>query len=274
MKMLICSIGSEQCEATLRFGAEVAKALCADTVLLGMLKRGQDGTQLEEMLGKVSEGLTELGFSVQVRLEVGDAEKIVMGELEQTAYDLVAVGALGRRRARHTLLESVGMRIMERAAGSVLVIKGDRSRLSRALICSSGTEHSRHPVRLGAAVACGAGASATLLHVMDPMPIMYAGLEEMEETLPEFLQTDTEQAGQLRWAINLLEAQCENVEIELRQGIAADEILGEARAGDYDLVILGSSRSASGITRMLLGDLTETVVGRARRPVLVVRSAA
>ena len=142
MKMLICSTGSEQCEATLRFAAEVAEALPADTVLLGMVKRGQNGRQLEEMLGRVARGLAELGLSVQVRLERGDAEEIVMAELEQTAYDLVAVGALGRKRAHHTLLESVGMRIMERATGSVLVIKGGRSRLSRALICSSGTEHS------------------------------------------------------------------------------------------------------------------------------------
>ncbi len=274
MKMLICSTGSKQCEATLRFGAEVAKALAADTILLGMVKTEQNGKQLQELLSKVAQGLTELGLSVQTRLEVGDAQRIVMAELEETAYDLVAVGALGNQRARHTLLDSVGMRIIEQATGSVLVIRGDRPGLSRVLICSSGTEHSRLPVRTGSAVACGARAGATLLHVMDPLPIMYAGLEEMEETLPELLQTDTEQARELRWAVGVLEADCENVELELRQGVAADEILLEARTGDYDLIVLGSSRSASGIIRVLLGDLTQTIVNRAQRPVLVVRSAA
>jgi nucleotide-binding universal stress UspA family protein len=101
---------------------------------------------------------------------------------------------------------------------------------------------------------------------------MYAGLEEMEETLPELLQTDTEQARELKWAVGVLEDECEEVEIKLRQGVAADEILDEGGAGDYDLIVLGSSRSARGIFRVLLGDLTQTVVNRAQRPVLVVRS--
>jgi nucleotide-binding universal stress UspA family protein len=273
MKMLICSIGSEQCNVTLRFGTAVAKALSADTTLLGMVKEGDKAEQLRGALNKVSKELAELGLPVQVRLETGDAEKIVMTELEQNTYDLVAVGALGNQRSRHTVLDLVGMRIIERAAGSVLVIKGDRPTLSRVLICSSGTEHSRLPVRTGAAVACGAGAQVTLLHVMDPLPAMYAGLEGMEETLAEFLQTDTDIARELKWAVGVVEAECENAELELRHGIVADELLREGQAGDHDLIVLGSSRSAGGLIRVLLGDLTQAVVTRAQRPVLVVRSA-
>jgi nucleotide-binding universal stress UspA family protein len=273
MRMLICSVGSKQCEATVRFGAEVAKALSADTTLLGMVKKGHEGNQLREVLDKAAQQLAELGLPAQVQFETGDAEEIVMAELEQNIYDLVAVGALANRRARHTLLDLVGMRIIERATGSVLVIKGDRCTLSRVLVCSSGTEHSRVPVRTGAAVACGAGARATLLHVMEPMPAMYAGLEEMEETLAEFLQTDTAKAREVKWALQVLEAECENVELELRRGIVTDEILQEGEAGDYDLIVLGSSRAVGGLVRVLMGDLTRAVMSRAQRPVLVVRSA-
>jgi nucleotide-binding universal stress UspA family protein len=273
MRMLICSIGSKQCKTTLRFGAEVAKALSADTTLLGMVKKGHEGNQLRQALNKAAQELAALGLSAQVRFETGDAEEIVMAELAQNIYDLVAVGALADQRARQTLLDLVGERIIERATGSVLVIKGDRSMLSRLLVCSSGTEHSRVPVRIGAAVARGAGAQATLLHVMDPMPIMYTGLEQMEETLAEFLRTDTAQAREVKWALQVLEAECENVEFELRRGIVSDEIIGEGRAGDYDLIVLGSSRKAGGLVRVLLGDLTRAVLRRAWRPVLVVRSA-
>jgi nucleotide-binding universal stress UspA family protein len=273
MKMLICSVGSNQCQATLRFGEQVAKALSADTTLLGMVKKGREGNQLRAALNKAAQELSELGLSAKVRFETGDPEEIVMAELDQNIYDLVAVGALANQRARHTLLELVGKRIIERATGSVLVIKGDRPMLSRVLVCSSGTVHSHLPVRVGAAVARGAGARATLLHVMEPMPAMYAGLEEMEETLAEFLQTDTAQAREVKWALQVLEAGSENVELELRRGIVTDEILGEGRAGDYDLIVLGSSRKAGGLIRVLLGDLTQAVMSRAQRPVLVVRSA-
>lgn len=274
MRMLICSIGSKQCTATLHFGAEVAKALSADTTLLGIVKEGYEGKQLQETLKKVAQGLAELGLPHKVRFETGDAEEIVMTELEQNTYDLVGVGALVNQRARHTLLDLVGTRILERAPGSVLVVKGKRRTLSQVLICSSGTEYSREPVQIGAAVARGAGAQVTLLHVMHPMPTMYTGLERMEETLDEFLQTDTLQARELKWAARAVKAECETVELKLRQGIVADEILREGEVGDPDLIVLGSSQSASGLIRALMGDVTRDVMSRAQRPVLVVRPLA
>jgi universal stress protein A len=273
MRMLIATIGSEQCKATLHFGAEVARALSAHTILLGMIKEGRPNKELEGVVNAVAQQLADLGLAVEVRFVTGHPEEIVTTELEQNLYDLVAVGALGSRRARNTLLESVGMRIIERAAGSVLVIKGDRPTLTRVLVCSSGTEYSRPAVRTGAAVARGAGAQVTLLHVTDPMPTMYTGLERMEETLDEFLQSDTQQAKELKWAVGVVRAECETVELELRRGIVADEILQEAEVGDYDLVVLGSSRSATGLIRALMGDVTHAVMSRAQRPVLVVRPA-
>jgi nucleotide-binding universal stress UspA family protein len=251
----------------------VAKALSADTTLLGMVRKGHESTRLRQALDQVAQELTDSGLSVQVRVAAGDAKHIVVAEMERTTYDLVAVGALGSMRTRHFFLNLVAMRIIERARGSVLVIKGDRPTLARVLICSSGTEHSRPAVRMGAAVARAAGAQATLLYVMQPMPIMYSGLERMEERLTEFLQTDTEQASELKWATQLVRTGCEVATLELRRGIVADEILREGQVADHDLIVLGSSRSASGLVRVLMGDLTCEVISRAQRPVLVVQPA-
>jgi nucleotide-binding universal stress UspA family protein len=153
----------------------------------------------------------------------------------------------------------------------VLVIKGDRPAISRVLICFSGTEHGRLSVWTGAAVACNAGAEATILHVIDAMPAMYTGLERMEETLTEFLQSDTEVANELRWAAQVVKAECESAELKIRRGICADEVLREAELGDYDLIVMGSSRSHGSLVRVLMGDLTRDVITRAQRPVLVVR---
>ena len=123
----------------------------------------------------------------------------------------------------------------------------------------------------GASLACGAGATATVLHVVDAMPAMYAGLEQMEETLAELLQSDTQKARELKWAAQVVKAGCEISELKLRRGIVVDEILREGQVGDYDLIVLGSSRAAGGLVRVLMGDLTREIVSRAQRPVLVVR---
>jgi nucleotide-binding universal stress UspA family protein len=139
------------------------------------------------------------------------------------------------------------------------------------LICSSASEHGHLAIWAGAAIACGANAQATVLHVVDPMPTMYAGLEQMEETLAELLQSETERAKELKWAAQVVRAECDISELRLRRGLAADEILLEGREGDYDLIVLGSSLAAGGLVRALLGDLTREIVTRAQRPVLVVR---
>ena len=270
MKMLIVAVDSHQYQATLRFGSEVAKALSADTTLLGVLKKGQKGTGLQSAVDTAAQELADLGLTARVRIDANQPQQIVVTELERDTYDLVAVGAPDSQQISHALLGLVSS--IERAASFVLVVKGDRPNLSRVLICSSGTEYSRLPVQTGADVASGAGAQVTLLHVLDPMPIMYTGLERMEQTMAEFLQTDTEQAKEVKWALRTVQAQCELVELELRRGIVGDEILRESEVGDYDLIVLGSSRSGAGLARVLLGDVTGGLITHAQRPVLVVRS--
>ena len=271
MKMLICTIGSRQRKYTLRFGAEVATALSADTTLLGVVKKEKQANDLRVVLDEAARELVAHDLPARVQVEVGDAEKIFLAEMERAAYDMVTVGTLGEKRSRRALLDSVGMRIVERAQSSVLLVKGDRAQLSRVLICASGAELGHLAVWAGASLACGAGAQATVLHVLDAMPAMYTGLEQMEETLAELLQSDTDKARELKWAAQVVRAECEISEIKLRRGIVADEILREGQVGDHDVIVLGSPRQSGGLVRMLMGDVAREVATRAQRPVLVVR---
>lgn len=270
--MLICTTGSKRHKATLRFAQIVARALAAEVTLLGVVDKKREIEDLDQSLDAIARDLSELELFVHVRVEAGNAENVVMSELEANKYDLVALGALGKKRSNRNLLSSVALRIIEQAQTSVLVIKGDRTNLSRVLICASGTEQGHTPVWAGAALACGAKARATVLHVVDPMPTMYTGLEQMEETLAELLESESEMARELKWAAQVVMAECEISDLKLRRGIASEEIMNEARVGDYDIVVLGSSAGTRGLVRALMGDLAREVVARAQRPVLVVRS--
>ena len=271
MHMLICTIGSKRRKSTLRFAREVARALSAQVMLLGVVGRKRAAEELEQFLAEAADDFRSLGLETRVRVEKGNPEDIVVAELEAGTYDLIALGALGKKRSHHRFLSSVAMRIIERAKSSVLVIKRSRPTLSRVLICASGAGQGHLSVWAGAAVACGAKAQATVLHVVDALPSMYTGLEQMEETLAELLESDTEKSRELKWAAQVVKAECDISELKLRRGIAADEILREGRVGDYDLIVLGSSRSAGGFVRVLMGDLAREIVTRAERPVLVIR---
>jgi nucleotide-binding universal stress UspA family protein len=100
---------------------------------------------------------------------------------------------------------------------------------------------------------------------------MYTGLEQMEETLAELLQSNSERSRELKWAAQVVGDECEISEIKLRRGIVADEMLREAKDAEHDLLVLGSSKAGGGLVRVLMGDLNREIVTRAELPVLVVR---
>jgi nucleotide-binding universal stress UspA family protein len=100
---------------------------------------------------------------------------------------------------------------------------------------------------------------------------MYTGLGTIEETLPELLQTDTPAARHLRWGAEILDQLGLRAELELRHGVAAEEILREALEGDYDLIVIGARYVASRLRGLLMGDVTRQIVDRAPCPTLVVR---
>jgi len=271
MHILVCTIGSKRRETTLRFSLAVARAVAGRVTFLGVVNKQRKVAELFAFLQEAAAELAGDGLDVRVQVEAGDAESLVMAELDADEYDLVALGALAGKRSRRKFLDSVAMRIIERARVSVLCVKGGRTGLSKMLICASGTELGHLSIWAGATVACGAGANATVLHVVDALPAMYTGLEQMEETLTECLQSDTQTASELRWATQVVKAECEVSEVKLRRGIVVDEILAEAEAGDYDLIVIGSSEVAGGLRRALMGNLAREVMVRAERPVLVVR---
>jgi nucleotide-binding universal stress UspA family protein len=60
---------------------------------------------------------------------------------------------------------------------------------------------------------------------------------------------------------------------KVRHGFVVDEILKEARLGDYDLIIIGAHQR-EGWESLLLENIARKIVIMADRPVLVVRSQA
>jgi nucleotide-binding universal stress UspA family protein len=100
---------------------------------------------------------------------------------------------------------------------------------------------------------------------------MYTGLDAIEETLPDLLQTDTPVAQHLRYSAEMLAQHQLAGNLKLRYGIAADEILREMVESDYGLVIVGSSGTAGRLRMLLLGNVTRQIVENAPCSVLVVR---
>jgi len=269
MKILICVAGLPYAEPTLRFGRLVAEMLGGEVTVLTVMASNGDREEAGKSLDRAKEMLAGLAIATLVR--TGSPSEEILRECEEGAYDLVVIGARDKPSLAEFVLGSVAVQILTRAKCSVLVVKGDRVSLSKTLICTGGKAYAEPAIEMGSQIAEAAGARVTLLHVTPPLPAMYTGLEEIEERLVELLQTNTPQAQHLKRGAEILESHSVEGELKLRHGVPEEEIQREAQKGDFDLIVLGSSRARGPLAGYYWGDVARSVVNRVQRPVLVVR---
>jgi nucleotide-binding universal stress UspA family protein len=272
MKILLCIAGMPYAEPTIDFGGMIASATSSTVTLLHIVHQKERLAAGESMLTAARDMLP--GLSVDTRIRQGDPTKGILAEVRQANHDLLILGAHREASTTGRLLGSVTQQIIRRAPVSVLVVRRPKSGLQRTLICTGGADVSKPVIGIGGWLTRAINAQATLLHIVSPVPSMYTGLEDIEETLPELLRTDTPIAQHLRDGAEILAQHQVSAALRLRYGVAADEILRETHEKDYDLVIIGASGTAGRLKGWLLGNVTRQIVEHAPCSVLVVRQAS
>lgn len=269
MNTLILVANLPYSEPAIRFGGLVARLTRSPVTLLyaGPLRRGMSGA--ESVLTRAGEMLS--GVTVSTRVRRGSLAKSTLAEIRAGEYDLVVLRARQSVNLGERLRGAVGRTVAAKSPISVLVVKRDQPDLDRVLICTGGQGTAEPVIQAGGRLAQAAQAQATVLHVASPIPRMFMGLDAMEETLPELLQTDTPLARHLRHAAETLAQYQVSAELKLRRGDVVDEILQETHNGNYDLVLIGASEVTKGLKEWLLGNVAQRIVDDIPCPVLVVR---
>jgi len=111
----------------------------------------------------------------------------------------------------------------------------------------------------------------TFLHVINPAEAGFgaqAGIPSYSEEWYEEAKADAEEL--LSGSVERAEERSREAEMAIAVGEAAGEIADYAEENDIDHIVIGS-HGRSGVTRILLGSVAETVVRRSPMPVTVVR---
>jgi len=210
----------------------------------------------------------------QVKIRQGHAAEEILDEIISGTYDLVAVGALGKRGVTRFMLGSTAERVARFAAVPVLIVQGVRESVSRVLICTAAGEPGLSSVSFGGRVASLVGAQASVLHVMSQVPaapgIPPASLEHLEASADVLIAQHTLEGLHLEQALAILQGQGVTADARVRHGLVVDEILVEVCEGDYDLVVVGAHPSV-GLMRFLLDDIAHQIISHTDRPVLVAK---
>ena len=103
-------------------------------------------------------------------------------------------------------------------------------------------------------------------------PAIYADLVRLEEDVDRLLESKSELGTNLRHQQKELESLGVRAEVRVRHGIVLEQIFNEAREGNYDLIVTGSSRARGMFRHYIMGDLTRSILNHADCPVLVARA--
>jgi len=149
--------------------------------------------------------------------------------------------------------------------------------LERILIATDGSKHSEKAAEKAIEIAKLSGGKVIALFVADPTKYFFPAEEAMissrsyemsddkVKVLQQSMLKDAEEAT--RYATEAAKAAGASLEKKIVKGHPADEIL---KAADHaDLVVMGSL-GRTGISRFLLGSVTEKVIRNSITPVLVV----
>ncbi len=267
MKILIYLESERYNHPPVMMGKIIARATKAElNVLVGIPKDGH----LENGEAVVDQVKIDLdGLSPRVFIKFGTPGDIIREELMQEDYQLLITNA--ERISRFNKAIDVDPMLIKQSIISLLLTQNTKPKLDKILLCSGCKEDDFSLIIQGAGFAHDLGASVTLLHVFPgAVPTMYTGLDQIDETVEEILQTDTPFAQHLRHAVEILEEMEIDSEVKIRRGIPIEEIIRETQLENYDLVIIGSSKAHEGLKEMIMGNLTIKIIDKIDLPVLVI----
>src|SRR5512135_1546612 len=193
--------------------------------------------------------------------------------------DLILMGSHGKTLAREILLGSVSEHTVRHAPVPVLLMKVQVVEQMGRMVCTFACEHMLRKVLLptdfsecatqALALARGLRPAGTeelfLMHVQDVRMLR----PYLATRIDEFNRVDTERLTALQQE---LEADGFQVQTRLSEGVPFQEILRTAGEEDVGVIVL-STHGRSAIGEVLLGSVSQEVIRRARRSILVVPCA-
>ena len=272
MKILVCTRCAPYARHTLEMGRRIASR-SAD--ILDMLlfpdHESEVGMACTRQAEAIAEALEQTGVQVSLHFEGGQLATKILREVHERPYDLIIVGSRGRRGISKLLFGSTALQITEQVPRPVLIVKGELRESNKYLVCTSSGPISEQAVSFGGRLAKLMEAKIHLLHVISQVSLGARGtaLEDLEASAEVLIARGTREGQHLAEMLERLQAEDVEARALVRHGLVVDEVIAEAREGDYEMIITGSHRTP-GVPARMVDDVAGRILLAARRPVLVV----
>lgn len=273
MRVLIATGGRGQSDIAIRQLIVLAESVKIEPTVLTVIEQPEGQTAADTILAGAAELLDPIFEKVQYKTRIGRPWEEIVREGESGGYELLIMGQRKSRSLLSRLRGLVTQKVVSQIAIPVLIAKKEVVPLKKILICDSGVQSPSllQLFRTHLPDILTNATDVTVLHVMSQI-LAAPGIKEqdLEASAEELIQSHTPEGLLLSQDVIFLEQMNLEVHVKVRHGLVIDEIVDEARSGDYDLVAIGTRREY-GMPRFLLDDLAHDLVLDVIRPILVVR---
>jgi nucleotide-binding universal stress UspA family protein len=230
---------------------------------------------MQRVAGEARAALAPGGFDIETDVAIGNPKDEIARTAREWGADLVVVGARGLGRIKRFLLGSVSLAVARHVSCPVLVVKGRVRKLESVIVGMDGSEDSFQALRFLLSLPLARQTKLRLLSVVEPIHYPTSSPGALRGHLIRMLkEIESERRGQLENVLEKATAELEGsitrVTRSTPTGNPADVIVAAAAAHDADLVVVGA-RGLGGMSRLLLGSVSERVLQYARCPVLIVK---
>ena len=274
-ELLIATNGYKGTWPAIEYGARLAESMHMKVALLGLTEKLNpaaidDHHPLEEIFESAVSLFKEKGVEYRLEVQNGEAEQ-VLPEISNNGDYIVVIGPFGRPQLRR-LLKGRSLRyLMEKITSPILYVPETRAPLKRILICIGGLGYAEATEELAFQAASANNASVTIMHVIPPTDLDYPTTREVRNHTEDLAETNTLQGRNLKKSLEIANRYGLNANSVVRQGNIVEEILAEAKKGNYDLVCMGSPYSAHTLRQYYTPNVTAEVAESLHCPVLTAR---
>jgi nucleotide-binding universal stress UspA family protein len=228
--------------------------------------------EADAVLAGASRRAREAGIVAKEARLVGFPPQAILSHAREARSDVIVMGTHGRRGVERLALGSTAEEVMRTAGVPVFAVpqrcqSACTGPLGHLLVAIDGSPAAEDALALACDVARSERARLTLCSVAEPFGFDWDDLDR-----DTFLRAEVEQ--RTRPLLDQTRARVASkgiaVDAELRQGVAADEIVASALRSGADCIVIGTHGRA-GIPRFVLGSVAEGVLRTSPLPVCAVR---
>lgn len=273
MRILIATDGLPHSDLAIKFAGKIMEYTGGELTILTVLRHRDRNRRAEAVFNRAG-NLLDPGrsYTVSNLISRGNLAKEIVKAADEGVYDLVIIGWMpvsGYRRLIQPMVE----RVVNKINNPVLIVKSNGKPIERILICDSGAHGKqlleRFRERLADLLNCNP--NVAVLHVMSQISAGRGSIGwQLEADAKELIEAHTPEGNFLERDIEMIENMRLHPQPIIRHGLVVEEILEEARKGEYDLVVIGAHESRGGLD-LLLDDIAHQIICQIDRSILVVK---